>query len=224
MDKFYLIYIPIEEKSSANFKIEHLRSYLERLSPYFKTVYTNTSIVLLINYNQEDKLIDVWKDINSLLENHDLKAGVSFSFCDLKRLNKYYQQGKLSFNIGSSLDKKSFMYYYDDYYHFYILDILGNDISLKEYCHEGILKLFKSDKNHSTKYAYTLYEYINNSYNLTNTAKKLFIHKNTMLHRIERIKEISKIDSLEKEDMFKIQLTYKVMEYVEVYGNGGFED
>ncbi|MBG0764224.1 MAG: hypothetical protein H0S78_04940 [Tissierellales bacterium] len=127
MDKFYLIYIPIEEKSSANFKIEHLRSYLERLSTYFKTVYTNTSIVLLINYNSEDKSQDVWKDINSLLENHDLKAGVSFRFSDLKRLNKYYQQGKLSFNIGSSLDKKSFMYYYDDYYHFYILDILGNE-------------------------------------------------------------------------------------------------
>jgi hypothetical protein len=43
-----------------------------------------------------------------------------------------------------------------------------------------------------------------------------------MLHRIERIKKISKIDSLEKEDMFKIQFTYKVMEYLEVYCNGVF--
>lgn len=223
LDNFYLLYIPIEENSTANFKIEHLRSYLERLSPYFKSVYYNKSIVLLMNYSDNDDMDNIWMEIKSLIDNHDLKAGVSFSFSSLKRLNKYYEQGKISQHIGSRLNKKSSMYYFDDYYHLFIMNKLDDDISLIAYCHKGILKLVKSDKKNSTSYASTLYEYINNSYNLTNTAKKLYIHKNTMLHRLDRIKEISGIKSLEMEDMFKIQLTYKIMKYIEVYNQGVFD-
>lgn len=217
LTNYYVMYIPIEKNSPARLEIEYLRSYLERLSPYFKTVYINNSIILLINFDKKGEIESLWRDISFLLSEHKLKAGVSFEFSKLDPLKYYYKQAKNAFIIGQEVFSKKIIYYFHDSYPLYLLSELNEDICLMHYCHKGILKLFEFDKRNSTEYFTTLYAYMNSLFSLTHTAKKLFVHKNTMLHRLERIKEISGIDSIEQEDIFKIYLTYKILEYKKFY-------
>ncbi len=216
LDNFYLVYIPIEEGSSASYKIEYLRSYLENLSPYFKTTYLNNSVVLLMNYSNKGDLSDTWSKLDNLLQSNELSSGVSFSFSIISKIRSSFQQAQTSYSLGTELDADSSIHFYDDFYELYLLNILKNKLSLNEYCHSGILDLIQYDEKHSSSYADTLYEYMNNTYNLSTTAKKLFIHKNTMLHRLNRIREISKISSFDEEDNFKIHLTYKICKFLKL--------
>lgn len=212
---FYILYIPIKEDSVTN--IEYLRFYLEKLSPYFNAVYLHDSILLLMNFSREEEIEGTWKEIQPLLASYGLKAGVSFRFSCLEKLKSFYNQAKNSYNIGIIADKEAYIYYFNDYYSLYLLNQLETKICLQDYCHKGILKLYDFDKQNSTYYCYTLYEYLNHSCSLTNTSKKLYIHKNTMIHRLERIREISGINEIEAEDKFKIYLTYKILDYMALF-------
>lgn len=218
---FYVIYIPIEKKSDTRLKVDYLRRNLEGLFSYFKTVYLNDAIILLMNYDDKKELTSIWDNISPLLSDNQLNAGVSFEFKSLEKLRTYYQQARTAYYIGNAVDSGSLIHYYDDYYHIYLLNKLSANTSLYDYCHKGILKLLEHDKENSTEYFSTFNEFINNSFSITKAAKKLYIHKNTMLHRLERIKEISEMNILEEEDMFMICLTYKIVDFLKLYDKVG---
>ena len=212
---FYILYISLENNSTANPKVNYIRAHLERLNPNFKTIFFNESIVFLINFDKDEYIENLWPEISNLLSDYNLSAGISFQFSELISLNTFYNQAKKSYSIGKDINPEDIMYLFDDYYFFYLLDYLDQQIELDIYCHKGVLKLFQFDKKHNTKYYNTLYKYINNQFNLTETAKKLYIHKNTMLHRRDRIQEISGIDFSDDIDLFEIYLTFKIIDFNE---------
>lgn len=217
---FYVVYIPIEKKSDTSLKVEYLRRNLEGLFSYFKTVFLNDAIILLMNYDDKKELTYIWDNISPLLTNYHLKAGVSFEFTSLEKLRTYYHQAREAYYIGNAINSGTLIYYFDDFYYINLLNKLSTNTSLYDYCHKGILKLLEYDKDNSSDYFSTLYEFINNSFSITKAAKKLYIHKNTMLHRIERIKELSEINLLEEEDMFRIYLTYRIVDFLNLYDKG----
>lgn len=213
LKEFFIMYIPIKKNSTTMLKIENLRFHLEKLSVYFKSIYLNYSIILIMNFDDEENIKSLWGKIANLLSNHNLKAGVSFKFTNLKLLNSYYKQAIDSYKIGILADDNAIIYKFEDYYCIYLLNILSKEVNLLHFCHKKVMKLYDHDKKNSTEYFSTLYDYLNNSCSISETAKKLYIHKNTMNHRIKRIKEISEINSIKQEDKFRIYLTYKILEY-----------
>ncbi|MFA9422361.1 MAG: PucR family transcriptional regulator [Sedimentibacter sp.] len=213
---FNVVYIQNQKFLKGNTKIKNFRIYLEKLSPYYKSVVLNNSIILLMNYKDEEAPNSLWDELAYLLNIHSLKAGISFKFSNLIELKSYYKQAEFAYSIGIKTDTESQIYYFKEYYHLHLLSKVSKDVHLYDYCHESILKLQEFDKTNSTDYSLTLYEYLNNSCSLVNTSKKLFIHKNTLLHRLNRIKEISGLGLIEEEDKFKIYLSYKILEYMHV--------
>ncbi|MNH36488.1 Purine catabolism regulatory protein [compost metagenome] len=71
-------------------------------------------------------------------------------------------------------------------------------------------KIYEHDKAHDTSYINTLEGYFNNNQNLGKTAKAMFIHRNTLIYRIEKIKEILNTDLKNAEEILQIQLALKV--------------
>ncbi|NCC69654.1 MAG: PucR family transcriptional regulator, partial [Clostridia bacterium] len=45
------------------------------------------------------------------------------------------------------------------------------------------------------------------------TAEKLFIHRNSMMYRLDRIKELGKIDLMDPEIRFLLRMSYKIDRY-----------
>lgn len=57
----------------------------------------------------------------------------------------------------------------------------------------------------------TINIYIRNFFNFSQTAKALYIHRNTLQKRLERFEVLSQKDLKKSEDLFKIMLTLKLM-------------
>jgi len=59
----------------------------------------------------------------------------------------------------------------------------------------------------------TLQSYIKNNLNAVQTVKKLFIHRSTMIYRLERIKEIGRTDLKNTDELLHIQLSLRLSNF-----------
>lgn len=74
----------------------------------------------------------------------------------------------------------------------------------------AVKKLAEYDKAKNTQYLETLDSLLGNNMNLSKTAKQLFIHYKTMLHRMDRICEIAEISLDDRQTRLDIELGVKL--------------
>jgi DNA-binding PucR family transcriptional regulator len=75
--------------------------------------------------------------------------------------------------------------------------------------------LLAYDDEQGTDLVGTLRHYVRLARNPTRTALALGIHRNTLFYRIERIERISGLDLADGEDLFRIGLSLKLLEFLE---------
>ena len=70
-----------------------------------------------------------------------------------------------------------------------------------------VRRLIAYDLANNTDYLDTFKVYLNNRCNMTDTAKQLHMHRNTLLHRIKRIEELLESDLADWELRRKLLLS-----------------
>ena len=79
-------------------------------------------------------------------------------------------------------------------------------------CYEKLLDLQKSDSTQNTEYMKTLRVYLDHNLNTVQSAKALFIHRSTFLYRLERIKAILETDLEDPEELFYLNLSFRLLD------------
>jgi DNA-binding PucR family transcriptional regulator len=69
------------------------------------------------------------------------------------------------------------------------------------------------DKEHNTSFTYSLYAYLKYSRNITEAAKALHLHRNSMIYHLKRIEEILGFPLTESSTLLHIELSFRFMEY-----------
>jgi purine catabolism regulator len=90
-----------------------------------------------------------------------------------------------------------------------LLFLLEHSPELASFCQETIGKLIEYDRTQGTELVETLSAYFGHKSNLSQTAEALFVHRNTLLYRMERIREISGLDLDNPETRLSIQLALR---------------
>jgi len=80
---------------------------------------------------------------------------------------------------------------------------------LTQLYHPMIEKLEKSDQNFGTEFLKTLEKYLEFDKSLAATAKELYVHRNTLANRLERIVDISGLDLENREQLFGFRLALR---------------
>jgi len=79
--------------------------------------------------------------------------------------------------------------------------------------------LFEYDQKHETELLKTLYVYLQQERNSVQTAQLLYIHRNTLLNRLERIKQQCSINLDDYKERLYFVLSYDA--WKETQGGGG---
>ena len=66
------------------------------------------------------------------------------------------------------------------------------------------------DQKNQTEYLNTIRTYFNQNYSINNTAKKLFVHYNTILYRLNKIKALFGIDLNNEEERINLYVSLRV--------------
>lgn len=228
-EKYYL------DKSFSNERyIQDLKMKLYRLTQsviykyHPRSIIANKSdqIVFLLPYNKirskrkrkeiclelanslKDKIKDELKEIS-------VSVGIGNYYPDILDIHKSYKEAKEAITIGRIIRGKGSVSLYEELGVWHLLYHFHTTKEFKVLYDNLIGELLKYDKQHNSELIKTLQVYFNNQKNLSKTAQKLKIHRNTLMYRLNKIKELLDIDLDDSEISFNLHLALKMSHFVD---------
>lgn len=145
-------------------------------------------------------------EINEKLNPLTISIGIGGICNSLKSFKIIISKGKKALQILKRLNKSNSIVNYKDLGIFRLFFEMNRFDEMEELFNENLLKLKEYDDKNSSNLMKTLNVYIKNNRNIGKTAQELFIHRNTMKYRINRIEDILQCDLKNEEAIFNIKL------------------
>ncbi|MFD0826711.1 PucR family transcriptional regulator [Neobacillus sp. M.A.Huq-85] len=152
----------------------------------------------------------IYEILNKEVSNASFSIGIGSQYKTITTLYKSFSEANEAIRMMKQFGGSLRVSHFDDYsiYHFLSSNIKTSE--LEGFFMKSIGKIYDHDKEHGTSYLTTLESYFNNNQNLSETAKAMFIHRNTLIYRIEKIKEILSTDLKNPEEILQFQLSLKI--------------
>lgn len=211
-DSYLCGVIALENPSLQGVPIIYLCSKIEQIWGSSYTIQYNTHIAVIINLTRSEYNFDeTMSEFSSLLKKNSLKAGISNEFDDIFKVKSFFLQAEKAYETGLETDPSNSIYHFKDYAVPYILAQYGNELPLEMICCEGLMRLREYEKDSSVEYFKTLITYMRNNMNAIKTAKDLYIHRSTMLFRLNRIKEILQMDLNDPDQRLYLEISLRLI-------------
>lgn len=149
-------------------------------------------------------------------EPYSVSMGVSSIAHDLEEFRFAFECAKQSLELGLTLQDgdSSLVTHYDELGLFRVVSIAKNTAGLEQFCQDTIGPLVDHDSAHGTDLVRTLRAYLEQNQNAARSAKLLFIHYNTLRHRIERAKQILGNDLANPQQRLAIEVALQLLPLV----------
>ena len=159
-------------------------------------------------------LEDVLKKIEQEFTNIKFRIGVSNVNNDFLNIGKSSLLAIDMIKISNRFKEGKKIFYYTDLIGYHLIDEAVDQDQRQEFF-EGTLGLLNHyDISHKTDLMSTLESYFMANGNVSEAAKKMFIHRNTFIYRIDKIKDILKTDFTDAEQNFNYQLALKIFRII----------
>ena len=119
------------------------------------------------------------------------------------------QQARESWHMGKSW-QASPVTYFGDLGLYQLLTALSSNPEAARFFRKTLRPLLEHDENHNAELVETLDAFFNCHGNLSQTAVRLHIHRNTLAYRLERIAAITRLDLDDPDARFSLQLALKL--------------
>ena len=174
-----------------------------------------TSIVWLFNHS----LVQIkhhggefMSSVVHLLREHACKAGLSDTFDDFGLVRTYYHEAELALSLGQVRDPHFWYFNFGDYALDYIAYQATRQLGANQVAHKGLLALKAHDAAKGTDYVETLKAYLDNNQNAVRTAEQLFVHRTSLIRRIQRIEKIGNLNLADANEVAYLQISFRILE------------
>ena len=158
---------------------------------------------------REKSVVNGQKIKNTILTQRKFQAsiGIGEYHSGIRGMMRSYKEACRAMEIGSKMgDKKGI-------HHIAYLGIsrLFSEISL-ETRNDFISYIYKDNTNKKLKpiFLETLQAFFENNMNVTDTAKKIYVHRNTLLYRLEKIKKYTGLDPQKFDHALQLYIALKL--------------
>jgi purine catabolism regulator len=112
----------------------------------------------------------------------------------LWEVHRSYVEAKKTITIGTRLDNEQNFFSFDELEMFHLLLESSDYVNFDTLIERKIGKLALYDKDNDTNLVTTFYYYLATGGSLIETANRMYVHRNSVKYRMDRIKEIADID------------------------------
>lgn len=153
--------------------------------------------------------------IQKIFDGSSFKIGVS-NICDrLEQLHFAYDEAEFSIFIGEKIEKEKNCFFYDEYIIYHLLKgISKHPASIRMY-NNTIERIKLWDSKNNLDLYNTIRVLISSDFNIGKSSERLFIHRNTLYKRINKINNILKLDINKSENQLLLQIVIKMDEMLE---------
>lgn len=122
-----------------------------------------------------------------------------------------YKQAVVAMTYGRRLNPARNMFYYRDAYIYHMIDSYSQHFPLEK-MYVQKLALFMDANNYKNSNLYLLRTYLINERNISQTAKLLYMHRNSVIYRIARIRETLNMDLDDPDVRLRLLISFKILE------------
>lgn len=115
--------------------------------------------------------------------------------------------------ISKIVTKEQKVYFYENLGIYSLIAQISNGKFLDDYMESRIGKLIKADQMQEGELCNTLETYLEYNCNANATAEALFIHRNTMRYRMDKIKRILDDDINDMSMFLELKLAFAIRKY-----------
>jgi carbohydrate diacid regulator len=148
--------------------------------------------------------------IDTLLGEHYIKAvvGIGTPISNIKDLSGSFKEAQISLEVGKVFDAEQSIVSYNRLgiaRLVYQLPTTLCEMFLKEVFNQGSIDSLDDET------LFTIQRFFENNLNVSETSRGLFVHRNTLVYRLEKIKKLTGLDMREFDDaiVFKVALMVK---------------
>ena len=187
----------------------YFASLLRRLYPEesFMPLIWQEQLLLLAYAADEAGFNSLIVKLSHFFATHKLRCGVSNPFHSINDLQGYYQQAEAALKAS---DDDGLCFYRDIMLEQALSHIPGEQIPYL--ISPDIHRLQEANARYSFSLVDTLKAYLECNCNLIRTAERLYLHKNTLLYRLNHIRSILRCDLDDADERLLLMLSFKLLE------------
>ncbi len=206
-----------------------LITVVQRVQRYYSgyLIHANKSdrVIFLLGFEQnissdeiKKKIYQFSKDILNFskyvsIENQ-LYIGSGRTYADYKELYKSYREANRAIQNLSFLNTDKKIFHFDDLGIYRILSHEDLQLELEQFFMETLGPIIKYDREKDAELLRTLKSYFECGCNLKKVSEEMYTHYNTIIYRMQRIKEIGKIDLNDPDVALNVHVAIKSLDVI----------
>ena len=195
-DTFLAIYLSCLMPSGMDSNPSYICSKIEELWRGSMAIQSKNSIMWILNLNlyQDSSDYAFYQSMAYFLRETLYRAGISNPCTDLSHISMYAYQAQMALELGNLKNPMLWYHHFRDYTMEYILAKCTKDFPARELIHPALITLIKYDQKEKSELYNSLKTYLNCRFNITDAAEVLFVHRTTLINRLDRIKELTGVN------------------------------
>ncbi len=201
-----------------------LENRLEAIAPGTLCIYRDDTIQGIIPV--EGSVNEVLRSLQKIKDEFENRYSIKLvmalgNVCyGIKDYAKGFEEAKEALRIGQTLfwDKLKVFTFSDLGIYRYLYRVWLNDGMVRDSQQELLNILLDYDNEHDTNLMETLEGYLENMGQINEASKELYIHRNTLRNRLEKISTLIDLDITDKSNWFPLYIALKIVKLREMAG------
>ena len=182
-------------------------------------VYFQQTAAVLISFRTlggpDPKELD---ELASYLADCGLIAGMSHIFQDIGEAPWHYSQAAKALELARGCRRDSCLARYEDYALMHMTQVCAQSLHVDRICHPALNLLRQYDRSKNTQLYDTLRIYLSFNGDVLRASQALFIHKNTLYHRLQQIRDVAGISLEDGGTTAYLWLSFTILDYLGAAG------
>ena len=138
-------------------------------------------------------------------------VGIGTVAVHLRDLAKSYKEAQIAIEVGKVFDTEKYVINYENLGIGRLIYQLPTTL-----CEMFLQEVFKKNPIDALdkETLFTIHKFFENNLNVSETARKLFVHRNTLVYRLEKIKKLTGLDLREFDDAITFKVALMVKKYL----------
>lgn len=210
----YLIETDIDREMNV---VDIVRNIFPAKGKDFVTAIDERSIILVKELRERDNHDDIEKTAKVIFDTISAEAmskvyvAIGMPINDLKNVSNSYKEAKMALEVGKIFEPEKIIINYDKLgigrliYH---LPANLCKMFVNEVLHNLTIDMF--DEETIT----TVNKFFENNLNVSETSRQLYIHRNTLVYRLDKLQKMTGLDLRNFEDAIVFKMTVMVSQYM----------
>ena len=212
-----VVYVVETNREKDGNELEKVRSIFGGKSKDFVTAVDEKNIIVVKELAENETYEDLEKTAEVILNlfkaDEDCEAYIAYGTVvnEIKEVSRSYKEARMALDVGKIFfEEKNIIAY----------SALGIGRLIYQLpiplCKMFIKEIFdgKSPDDFDEETLTTINKFFENSLNVSETSRKLFVHRNTLVYRLEKIKKLTGLDLREFDDAITFKVALMVKKYL----------